>query len=50
MKKELEQIAENMKELGLAALAHVNNIRLMEDRWSGILSVLQVAQKEKTES
>ena len=43
MKKELEQIAENMKELGLAALAHVNNIRLMEDRWSGILSVLQVA-------
>ena len=23
MKKELEQIAENMKELGLAALAHV---------------------------
>lgn len=32
MKKELEQIAENMKELGLAALAHVNNIRLMEDR------------------
>ncbi len=37
MKKELEQIAENMKELGLAALAHVNNIRLTEDKWSGIL-------------
>lgn len=39
----LKRIAEDMRELGLAALAHVNNARLTEDRWSGVLSVLQTA-------
>lgn len=43
MKQELAKIANDMKELGLAALSHVNNVRLTEDKWAGILSVLQTA-------
>lgn len=43
MREELAQIARDMRELGLAALSHVNNIRLTEDKWTGVLSVLQTA-------
>lgn len=43
MNENLVNIASDMKELGLAALAHVNNARLTEDKWSGILAVLQTA-------
>ena len=43
MKQELSQIAQTMKELGLAALSRVNNARIAQDKWTGILSVLQAA-------